>query len=268
MRVSTSRKDHYWILVCEGDTVGVLPGPFFDVQKAMIEGARDIILDFESLHFLDSSGAKALEDTFRVVRQEGGRLGVVAPPPDVRVAMKLSKTLREIPIYHSKQEAVSRLDLFDLQPEAREENIETLVVWQKDLPVAGELRRILKTHALDPRFHLRPVREPAEVTETLLGEKVDCVLIDATCRMFQVANLIESMLTDSSMPRVPILVVSADEYLEEAELMIRHGAHELLRYPFKSSEALVRIQNVISRFKDHRPYYPPGTVTQPRGMRV
>jgi len=268
MRVSTSRKDHYWILVCEGDTVGVLPGPLFDVQKALIEGARDIILDFESMRFLDSSGAKAFEDTYRLVREGGGRLGIVAPPPDVRVVLKLSKTLRDIPVYHSMEEAVSKLDLIDYQSDAGQENIETLVVWQKELPVAGELRRIFKTHPLNPRFHMRPVREPAEVTDTLLAEKVDCVLIDATCRMFQVANLIESVLTDSSMPRVPILVVSADEDLEEAELMIRHGAHELLRFPFKSSEALVRIQNVISRFKDHSPYFPPAAVAHPRGMRA
>ena len=101
----------------------------------------------------------------------------------------------------------------------------------------------------------------------LSEERIDLIIIDGGFPLYHVTNFIELVETDKDLPSIPILVVASDDKLAEAELMIRNGAHEILRYPFNPIEAVVRIQTLISHLKDHRPYIPKGEVVHPRGFK-
>ncbi len=268
MRVKVTRKDHYWILTCEGDTIGLQPGPIPEVRKALAEGAHDIILEFGNLYFLGTTGIKSLQETVAFIKQHGAHLGISAPQRQVRRILKLSGLARDIPIYFNLNEAITKLDMLDYQPEAMEEAADTLVVVQNELQMAEALRNVFSSHPLNPRYHVKPVRSLKEAFDILRKEKVDCVIIESTFPVFQVANFIENVQTDEKIPTIPMLVVTKDDRLEQAEIMIRHGVHELLRYPFIPGEVVIRLQALISQIKDHRPYYPPESVTQPRGYKA
>ena len=258
MRVSISKNNHYWVLSCSGSTVNLPSGTLFDVSVALTDGARDIILDFKNLKFLGSAGVKMLQDTVREVRSYGGHLGIASPNPFVRRQIKLHSLNQEIPVYFNVEEAVARLDLMDYQPELWQDQADLLLIWQKDLPIAVEMRKAVKEHRSTPWFRLRPVHDLEELIEALKSDIAGCILVDSTIPIFKIAGLMEYLRSETWISSIPVLVVSKDDRLSEAQIMIGHGAHELLSFPIAATEAVIRINNVISYFKDHTPYYPPG----------
>ncbi len=268
MRVSTIRKDHYWILKCEGTTVGVPPRVFADVEAALEEGANDIILDFSSLSYLSCMGIEALSKTVETALNRGVQIGITAPKPDVLRILKLNGLTREVQVYYNLDDAMARFTLDRYDTEAWQASTDMLLVYQRDLPIAREIRTTTNEHPLNPNFRIKPVREPAEAMEFLLSDKVDCILIDSSCMLFKVSNFIEQVRDHESIPKMPILIVSNDERIEQAESMVRHGGHEILRYPFMPNEVLIRILGLISHHKDQRPFYPPNSVAKPKGWQA
>ena len=85
--------------------------------------------------------------------------------------------------------------------------------------------------------------------------------------MIQFEKYIENIQIDANLPKIPILIVSTDDNLSSAELMIRHGAHELIRYPFEPREIYIRLQVLIRYLKDHTAFIPPESAPESRGLK-
>jgi anti-anti-sigma factor len=270
MRGKISRRDHHTIISYEGDTVGLIPGPFPELLSVLQTGVRLIILDFEELSYLNSSGIMSLKESLEVAKRLQASIAIAGPTAPVRRALKLSGLAQEIPIFYNELEACSKLDLaaLDSAQTAITEEADRLLICHKDLPIAGALRQALKRHPLKPQYRMVPVRDLKRASEILLEEKVDCILLESSFPLYQVTYFIDHVITDNRIPDMPILVVTTDERLAEVDLMVRNGAHDILRYPFHSVEAAVRLQTLISYLKDHRPFIPPEKVVQPRGWRA
>ncbi len=264
MQAKVTKHDHYWVLAYEGDSAGLMPGPLPEVIVALQSGAREIILDMSGMVYLGQVGVKALKETLYIARQHEANIGIAAPPPKIRRALKLGGLTPDIPIYYTANEAIAKLDMIDYQETARTDLMDRLVIIQKELPVAGHLRKALKQHSTKPQYRMIPVRDTKKAYEVLVAEKVDCILIDASFPLYQVTQFIEQVETDDRLPSIPILVVSSNDRLDQADLMIRNGAYDLVRFPFVPIEVVARLQTVISYLKDHKPYYPPEKVAQPR----
>jgi len=267
MQAKVTRREHYAIVSYVGDTIGLIPGPLPEVLGVLKTGAQEVILDLSGLRFLNPNGIKAIRESIEIVKKHEASMGISAPPPAVRRAIKMSGLGEEIPIYFSEREAISSLELVDYEAVARNEMSDRLLICQKDLPLAGSLRQALKHHPLKPHYRMIPVRDLKRAFQTLLEEKIDCIIIESSLPLFQVTGFIEKVETDEGIPAIPILVVATDDHLDEADLMIRNGAHDILRYPFQPIEAAVRLQTLISHLKDHRPFVPAERVVQPRGWR-
>jgi len=262
------KKEHYWVITYEGDTSGLMPGPLPEILEALNSGAHEIILNLSGLRYLSPNGIKALKESLDIAKKREVNIGVAAPPPHVRRALKLAGLVPDIPIFYSEREAITGLELIDYQSTARKDLTDRLLVMQKNLPIAGHLRDALRMHPTKPHFRMIPCRDVKRGLQVLLEERVDCIVVDASFALYQITGFIEKVETDQRLPSIPILVVATDDKLEEAELLIRNGADEILRFPFKPVETVVRLQTLISHMKDHRPYHPPEKVVQPRGWKA
>ena len=268
MQSKVKRRDDCWVIAYEGDTTGLMPGPLPEVMEALRNGAKEIILNLSDLRFLNPTGVKAFKESLDAARKREVNFGIAAPQPQVRRALKLAGLVPQIPIYFSENEAIANLELVDYRDSAAMEAADRLLICQKKIPIAGALRDALKKHPSNPYFRLKPVRDLKEAMEVLLRERVDCILIGTDFSLVHVTEFIEAVGTDKRLPAIPILVVAPEEDLESAELMIRNGAHEILRYPFHPVEVVVRLQTLISHLKDHRPYQPPEKAVHPRGWKA
>lgn len=267
MRGKISRRKDNAVISYEGDTVGLFPGPFPEMLSVLQGGARQVIFDFGKLRYMNSSGIESLKESLKASKTFQASLAIVAPTASVRRILKLSGLAQEIPIYFSELEAVSGGEYVDSARTAITEEVDRLLICHKDLPIAGALRRTLKDHPLKPQYRMVPLKDLKKAADILLEEKVDCILLESSLSLVQAGNFIEHVLTDDRIPDIPILIVTTDERLLDAERMVRSGAHDLIRYPLAPIEVVIRLQTLISYFKDHRPFIPPEKVVQPRGWK-
>jgi len=265
MKATVKRKDHCAVITFEGDTSGLIPGPFPEVLEALNDGALEIVLNFANVTFINPNGIKSLKESLEAVKKRNATLGIAEPRPNVRRTLKMSGLVPEIPIYYSEREAIVNLDHIDYREDAIKEHTDRILIIQQDLSIAGHLREALKKHPQKPHYRMIPVRNLARAMDILNEDRVDCILIECGFSLVKISDFIEKVETDSRLPKIPIVVICTDDKLPDSELLIKNGAHEILRFPFNPIETVVRIQTVISHMKDHKPFIPPAKVVQPRG---
>jgi len=270
MQAKVIKKDHYWIVTYDGDTVGSIPGPLPEVLEAIKGGAHEVILDLKMVKYLHPNAIEAFRDSLNAAKKFKANIGIASPAPNIRRMLKLSGLAASIPIYHSDLEAISKLDLYDFDKSAKRAQVDKLLVCQIDEHLAKELKEALKGHSINRRlkYQLEAVRKFSKAIEILQCEKVDCILISAKFPSFKSIQFIDDIRVDTQIPRIPILVAAPHEFLAEAEILVRNGAHDILRRPFDPLETAVRLQTVISFVKDHRPFTPREKVVNPRGWKA
>lgn len=261
MRIGLNRKGLCCIISYNGDTFELTPGPLPEVLKALQSGDQRIILNFKELDFLNATAVKALKESATIIKAGKARIGIAEPNPNVRQIIKLNGISPDIPIYYNEKEAMKWLSMLDYKPSmVKNQSADHLLILQKDLPIARELRKTLKDHPARAQFRLMPCRDFTAALEVVMDERIDCIVIDCGFSLLKVTDFIEKIESDRRLPSIPFLIVSTDERLMGAYRMVRNGAHEILRYPFKSVEVMVRLQNLICHIKDHRPFQSPKNV--------
>ena len=133
MQAKVKRHDHYWVLLYEGDTSGLMPGPLPEVLEALRNGAHEIILDLSGVTYLGQVGLKALKETLFAARQHEANIGIAAPPPKIRRTLKLGGLTPDIPIYYNAREAITKLDMINFQESARSDLMDRLLIIQRSV---------------------------------------------------------------------------------------------------------------------------------------
>lgn len=261
MHIGINRKGLCCIISYEGDTNELTPGPFPEVLKALQSGDQKIILDFKKLGFLNPNGVKALKESADIIKSGEARLGISEPNPHVRQIIKLNGISDDIPIYYNEKEAMRWISVLDYTPSMiKNVTVDSLLILQKDLPIARELRKSMKEQPSHFQARLMPCRDFESAHEVLMEERIDCILVDCGFSLLKITDFIERVSSDRRLPDIPFLVVTTDEQLMGAYRIVRNGAHEIIRFPFKDIEVMVRLQNLICHVKDHRPYQVPKNI--------
>jgi anti-sigma B factor antagonist len=69
------------------------------LREVVDAGARQVVLDFAQVTFMDSSGLGLLVDAFKLLRAKGGRLCLAAVQKPVRNVLVLSAVDRVLDVY-------------------------------------------------------------------------------------------------------------------------------------------------------------------------
>lgn len=78
------------------------------VASLVEQGRVDLIIDLRPTEFLDSSGLSALVGAVKRVRAEGGDLGIICPPGNVRRLIEVVGLDQVFSLYDSPESAEGR----------------------------------------------------------------------------------------------------------------------------------------------------------------
>lgn len=73
------------------------------------EGTRNLILNFNEVSFIDSSGLGAILGRYKRLSQAGGVMAIVNPQPQVKRILELSGIMRIMNTYPTEEEAIKNL---------------------------------------------------------------------------------------------------------------------------------------------------------------
>ena len=72
-------------------------------------GRTRMLLDMESVDFIDSTGLSALIGALKATRRTGGNIGLLNPAPTVRSVLELTRLHRVLDIFSTEAEGVEKL---------------------------------------------------------------------------------------------------------------------------------------------------------------
>ena len=75
-----------------------------DINDALQSGASTVLIDFENVSFMDSSGLGALVGAFKALRAHGGNLCVCSINEQIRILFELTSMDRVFDIFQNQEE--------------------------------------------------------------------------------------------------------------------------------------------------------------------
>lgn len=107
MQIQIERVNNVTIVAVEGeiniDSVKDLQGAFAEILK---EGTGKVVVDFEKVAFIDSSGLAALIDMVRQLKRINGKMSLCCVNEAIREVFEITKIHKFIPIHGNRQTAV------------------------------------------------------------------------------------------------------------------------------------------------------------------
>ena len=79
-----------------------------EILDLMAVGVREILIDFEQVAFMDSSGLGALVSALKAVRAAQGRLVLCSVKQEIRMLLELTDVIQFFPIFLSQAEFEAR----------------------------------------------------------------------------------------------------------------------------------------------------------------
>lgn len=75
-------------------------------RRLIAEGRHDILLNLTRVRYVDSSGLGEMVAAQAAARRNGGRVAVLAPPPNVRELFEVTRLVQVFDIYDDEPSAV------------------------------------------------------------------------------------------------------------------------------------------------------------------
>jgi anti-sigma F factor antagonist len=75
-----------------------------DIDDALQSGASTVLIDFENVSFMDSSGLGALVGAFKALRAHGGKLCICSINEQIRILFELTSMDRVFDIFQNQEE--------------------------------------------------------------------------------------------------------------------------------------------------------------------
>ncbi|MEM9449887.1 MAG: STAS domain-containing protein [Cyanobacteria bacterium P01_E01_bin.6] len=78
------------------------------VRQSLASGARDLLIDFRDVQFINSSGLGALAIALKMVRENGCRLALCALNPQAQMTLEISGMYKAFEVYGDQDEFVAK----------------------------------------------------------------------------------------------------------------------------------------------------------------
>lgn len=111
LKVDFRQEKNTLVAKVSGELDMLSAGPFrAKVEAALDKGeARNLVLNFSEVSFIDSSGLGVLLGRYKRLSSEGGRIAISGAAPQVKRILELSGIMRIMNTYPSEEEAINKL---------------------------------------------------------------------------------------------------------------------------------------------------------------
>ena len=110
MKIKKTEKDGITVLAIKGEvTINTSPELRRTFEELYDSGARKIVVDFEKVPYIDSSGLSVLIEMLQRFRQNGGAIALANMIDKIKYLFEIAKMDMLMSIYESQQEAIASL---------------------------------------------------------------------------------------------------------------------------------------------------------------
>jgi anti-anti-sigma factor len=107
----TKHKEGKGLIIAVKGRLDAVTSPAFDkeMEEILVEGETALVVDFEHLEYISSAGLRSILAVTKQLKAKNGRIVLASLKDIVREVFEISGFNKIIPIYASREEAVSNL---------------------------------------------------------------------------------------------------------------------------------------------------------------
>ncbi len=90
-------------------TYPILSAFFSEIQSLVEAGARQVLIDFSAVSYIDSASIGCVMDVHRLLTEKGGVLKLVAPQPRVETLLSMTGVHKIVEIHRDESAALAGL---------------------------------------------------------------------------------------------------------------------------------------------------------------
>jgi len=245
MNITVTKYADYRVLQFEERSNYFHPGPLLEVIKAVGEKERNIVLDLGKIDYVNLTEMKTILDTIKYSEQNRTNISICNLKRQVRRALKVNGLPGTVPLYSSLLQAANCVERETFKPASRAEFTDLILIAQKSHDFKDDLERVMLNHPLKPKFRIMQINRLDNLCKTMEGKRFDCIILDVDFKLFALVKAVEYCVCSASKFPAPVFIATKDSKLNKADILVRHGATDVLRYPFEPVEAVTRLQTHI-----------------------
>ena len=221
-----------------------------DIQDAIRKAAskkNKIVCNMSEVKHINSAGVNAFLLSAKSVIGSGGEVVFSAMLPNVERIFKLGrldKYLKFFPSLKDAEEYFRTRGKIDL---SEQENV--LIIEKKNPFIKEHLKQILTKNIQVSPIETFSAKSTEEALRLLKGKRFSLVLLDSTLSMGEGKEFIEMMLGADGQADLPVLVVTTQDTIDNAQYFIRSGAHDIIQFPFNPVEVESRLRFMMTLAK-------------------
>lgn len=254
LRANLQHEAHITILQYTGDlteeTGHMLPG----LQEQLDKGGKELILDLGEVKYVNSAGLSTFVDSYKAALRHDAKIALCQLQPQVLKVFKLARVEIFIPIYDTLGQAFKH---FGVMKAAASEGPprEQLLVIEPALTIGDEVQRLLVAQKEQLNYRLSRVPSTQEAMRFLELRETHVILLDVDLPRGDCEKLLTHVRTHPELRHIPILVVTKDTHIPDADFLICNGADDMLRLPLNAFEVSARLRVALALHyalkKDH-----------------
>ncbi|MCG3152881.1 MAG: hypothetical protein GEEBNDBF_02186 [bacterium] len=245
LRATLKHEQDIAILQYSGDlteeTGGMLPG----LQDALARGERKIILDLAEVRYVNSAGLSTFVDSYKAGLRADAKMALCQLQPAVLKVFKLARVEIFIPIYDTLGQAFKHFGV--MQAAAAEgPPREQLLVIEPGLTIGDEIQRLLAAQKEQLNYRLSRVPNVVEAVRFLEVRTTHVILLDIEIPRADAERFIGQVKSNTQQRHIPIIIVTRDPQIPDADFLVRNGADDMLRVPLVAYEVSARLRVALA----------------------
>jgi DNA-binding NarL/FixJ family response regulator len=236
---TTRFEDGIPVISYTGTITSLVSPPMPGINQLILDGYKKIIIDASKITYINSQGLSSIISTHRFCYKNN-----VQMKADVIKVIRVARADLFIPVFDDLESALKELK----QTSGKTLSREKIIVVQRNLQLADDLRQTLSAAHQDQYYEIEPFMELAKASDEIKEHGAELVIVEVNLDSSEVEHFVNGLALNAETRIIPILVASPKSKYEAGFDFILNGVDDYLPHPFDEWETPTRLRLLLELY--------------------
>lgn len=241
---TTRFEDGIPVISYTGSITSLISPPMPGINQLIVDGYKKIIVDASGITYINSQGLSSIISTHRFCYKNNVQMAFAAGKADVIKVIRVARADLFIPVFDDLESALKELQFSSGKSLTKE----TIIVVQRNLQLADDLRQTLTAAHQDQYYDIEPFMELAMAFNEIKEHGAELVIVEVNLDPTEVEHFVNGLALNAETRIIPILVAAPKSKFEAGFDFILNGVDDYLPHPFDEWETPTRLRLLLELY--------------------
>jgi anti-anti-sigma factor len=241
---TTRFEDGIPVISYTGTITSLVSPPMPGINQLILDGYKKIIIDASKITYINSQGLSSIISTHRFCYKNNVQMVIAEGKADVIKVIRVARADLFIPVFDDLESALKELK----QTSGKTLSREKIIVVQRNLQLADDLRQTLSAAHQDQYYEIEPFMELAKASDEIKEHGAELVIVEVNLDSSEVEHFVNGLALNAETRIIPILVASPKSKYEAGFDFILNGVDDYLPHPFDEWETPTRLRLLLELY--------------------